>query len=670
MRKIAGYFALIGAILLISCEEETLEPRTNPRFSVTIVQEISSSGVQLGADIYDYGDEEILEYGFVYTQSSSAPDLNRDDYVSRLGRPDARFELVANHSMTLGKKYYVSAFLKTANSLVFSKSMEFVSQGSEGFIINFIEWPELIYKDQKLVVKGRLFSKQRDNYKIKLGLFDLYPDPVDSNTFTINLPIGLLTQTTGQNLETELKIEINEKSYTERRVLKFQEPVFENQSIQRINSDEEVVIKGDYLDLGSINLKIGDQQLVGLTASRNELGFFPFKNSSVEPTIAEPEVTFIVRGKSYPLGKVFGLNGPKISENKVILSRQSQVIPAVNVNFNQPSDIKFFNEGGEEIKLDVQEASSSGITVNTLEGIYPGRNFKMQLKSFGVLSNFGEFEIANPVVLTKVKKQPVSFSNEDLALVANENAYVLTGEGIIEVTLGGEFKQRKIADLPSNFGQRFQFIKQIVGDGFVLGGGGSINSQPFYDLYYFSLENLNWERLPDLPAPFTSFTGVTSKNGFLVFEGARKLFDEAISEKWILNRQTKVWERLPVPGDRYLVIQTFYSEGETFLYGFNLTDNKRAIYRMRDDFSWELHIENPSSNSPGFSTPIVFNGKYYILSNFQFSLTEVDLSTKSIRGYAYPLSFYYGRVPALNSRGFYILSGDLIQEDVQLNLFQ
>ncbi len=655
--------------MLTACEKETLDPRTNPRFSMALIQEISANGVQFGANVYDFGGEDILEYGFVYTANSVAPNLNTDDYVSAQGRPEAYFELMANHSLTLGRKYYVSAFFRTSSGLIFSKSMEFVSQGSDGFLVKSVEWPEIIYKDQKLLVKGSRFSRQKANYKIKLGIFDVYPEVLDTNTISIDLPVGLLSQTTGQDLETVLQIEIGEKRYTEKRVLRFQEPIFETQAIQAIDFDEEVIIKGDFLDLGPISIKVNNQVINGLSATKNELRFFPYKGTGLKPTMAEPEITFSVRGKSYPLGKVFRINGPKISEEKIILSRQSQVIPAVNFNLGQLSDIEFYDEDGEEINLEVIEANTSGITVNTLSGIYPGRNFKMQLKSFGILSNFAEFEIANPVVVFKAKVQPYKYTNEDLALVKNGNAYILTKQGIIEETLDGQFMQRKITDLPADFSQRFQYIKQVVEGGFVIGGGGNSNYQPFYDLYYFSLEKLQWEKLPNLPAPYTSFKLVTSKNGFLVFEEAKELFDEVVGEKWTLNLQSKIWERLPTTENRYFVTQTFHYNGETYLYGLNYTDPRRSIYRMRDDFSWELYIDLPNSNNSNFANPLVFEGKFYIISNGPYYITEINLDTKSFGGYTYPYSFFYGKVPVVYSEGIYLLSSENIQEDIRLNLF-
>lgn len=668
MRRIASYLALIWVVFLVSCEKETLEPRTNPRFSVTFIQEISSSGVQFGADIYDFGDEEILEYGFVYTQSTGAPNLNQDDYISLQGRPEGHFELVANHSMTLGKKYYVSAFLKTPTSLVFSKSMEFVSQGSEGFIINSIEWPDVIYRDQKLVVKGQRFSKQRANYKVQLGQFIVYPDLVDSNTFTINLPADLLTQTTGQDIETELRIEINEKSYIQKRVLKFQEPIFETQPVQKIKLGDEVIIKGDYFDLGPIDLKIGNQTINGLIAQKSELKFFLIRDSELKPTISEPEVTFIVRGISYELGKLFQLNGPKITEEKIILNKDTQLIPINNYAFENLYANQFYEEGGTKIEFQLLEGKSNGIVVGVGRTVFPSRNFKMQVSSLGVLSNLVEVEVVNPVVLINVSGRKYSYSEQDVAINSGDKTFVLTNQGIISETIRQNFLQEKIAELPVNVNSRIIIgVKQAVKDGFVFGAGFS-GSEFFHDLYFFSLEQLQWEKLPDLPNDLNGFGQVTSKDGFLIFEKARKEFQDQVGEKWLLNLQMKVWQKIPNPSERFLYSQTFYDNGETYLHG-NESPLEFAIYRMRADFSWEKFMETPNLNQPSiFATPLVIDRKYYVFSNLNYHINEIDLNSKTIKKYPYPY-YYNGRVPVPSSDGIYILPSEGIMEDIRLNLF-
>lgn len=668
MKESINYIVLVMLSMLVACETETLDPRTNPRFSVALIQEVSTDGLQVGASIYDFGGEEILEYGFVYSENSASPNIKTDDFISKKGMPQSYFELLANHSLILGKKYYVAAFLRTSTNLVYSKSMDFVSQGSEGFIVNSVEWPEVIYRGQKLLVKGSRFSKQKSNYRIRMGAFEVYPDELDSNSFTINIPLGLLTQTTGQDVETELKIEIGEKIYSQKRLLKFKEPVFVSLPIQKISTDQEVVIQGDFLDLGTVNLKIGEKEITGLSASQNELRFFPFKNSGINPTQSEPDITFTIRGKSYPLGKVFGLKGPEIKGDKVVLNKNSQSIPAVNFNLGDIGDINFFDKEGKEVKLPITGLDASSIQVDALNGIYPSREFSMQLKSFGLSSNFVQVEVSNPVVQITASDRSYQYSRNNPALVSGGNAYVLTDTGVIKESLDGTFRQQKIVDLP--FKDRWVSINQAVEGGFVYGGGINYSSEPQFDLYYFSPERSYWEKLPDLPQPFNSFETVTSKDGYLIFEKALKQTDEVHGERWKLNLLTKTWEKLPLDSKRFIVFQRFYDRGDSYFYGLEYSSENKAIYKMKDDFSWELHLEIPVNyETPDFTAPVVIGGNYYILSERRNTMVAIDLNLKSFRTYIFPYYSYQGAVPVVRSEGIVILSNSDYHLDIRPELF-
>lgn len=668
MKKSIGFIVLAVVGLLFSCEKETLEPRTNPRFSVALVQEISANGVQFGANIYDFGGEEILEYGFVYSSSTVSPNINSDDYVSAQGKPGEYFELLANNSLILGKKYFVSAYLKTQTSLVYSKSMEFVSQGSAGFIVNSIAWPEVIYKNQKLVVSGSRFSRIRSNYKINLGSFDLYPSELDTNSITIDLPAGLLMETTGQNLEMELRIEIGEKSYSERRVLKFQEPVFERQELQLIDVDEQVTIKGEFLDLGPISMKLGDKTISGLTATRTELKFHPFKGTNIRPSNEPMEVTYVARGKSYSLGEVFQVNGPKILAEKIILNTENPIIPAVNFNLENPNDIQFLDENGEIISLEVVKSDISEITINTTQSIYPGRKFKAQLRSMGMLSNFVDIEVTNPVVKIQAMAREFAYDTSSPALVSGDFAYVLSNQGVIRESLDGKFNQQKVADLP--FTGRWLVISQVVEGGFIYGGGLDDSSLPVFDLYFFDLQTQRWAKLPNLPEPYNSFQTVSSKDRNLIFEQAIDYSSEVEGERWKLNLQSKTWEKLPVSIGKFIRFQTFNQNGESYLYGLEYLQENRALYRMRADFTWERYLEIPSEKeTPDFFSPVLIGSKYYILSNNSYVMEEIDLISKSFKPYSMPFYEYSAVVPIVGNGSIFILSNHGFHIDIRLDLF-
>lgn len=669
MKNIGKYIALFWVILLVSCEKETLEPRTNPRFSVTIIQEISSSGVQFGADIYDYGDEEILEYGFVYTQSTGAPNLNQDDYIGAQGRPDAHFELVANHSMTLGKKYYVSAFLRTSTSLVFSEAMEFESQGSEGFIINSIEWPDLIYRDQKLLVKGQRFSKQRANYKIKLGQFEAYPDLLDSNTFTIELPLGLLTQTTGQDIEIELRIEINEKTYTEKRVLKFQEPVFESRAVQKINLGDEVMIAGDFFDLGQARLICQGQLYKDYEVSKTQIRFNPYMEFGF-PKEGElnPMVYFEIRGQRYEVGRIFEINPSYLDQKEISLKNGLNYITGRNFNFLDLSENRMEDQYGNIYTWNSQLISGDTIQVYPDEYRFPEREFSIRMKNFGQYSNFVPVKLMMPVV-RRMTSQRIFYNNwVHSAAFFNNKGYVFTREGVFEESLENGFENKLIAELPDR--TLIAEIVTSVSDRFIFGGGIDEDRMIRKKLYSFSLQSKKWEALPDLPNGNYNFSKIYQVSNGLIFEAGFKvepiLDVVANGERWHLSLPGKVWTRLAdVDFDDSGSYAIFYQGGLTYALKNNW-DSESTLERY-DESSGSWIFLSRIATGPPIPNGAILNNKLYLVGGEGY-LVEIDLSTFSTKGYYHPYSGWNSAKVFSKGNSLFVL-GEYSVFDVQPDKF-
>lgn len=637
MRRISSYLALIGMFFLWSCEEETLEPRTNPRFSVTIVQEISADGVQFGANIYDYGNEEILEYGFVYTQNAGVPNLSQDDYVTGQGRPGERFELVANHSMTIGKKYYVSAFLKTSTSLVFSKSIEFISQGSEGFIVESVEWPELIYKAQNLVVKGRRFSKQRANYKVKIGQFDIYPNLVDSTTLLLPLPEGILTQTTGQDIEMEFRLEISEKVYTERKVLKFQEPVFEILPLQQINLDGEVLIKGDFLDVGAVGLRFNGQLLPIANPSKNEIKFKPYPSLFFPSNgVSNPELILEARGIQYSLGVVFELNPSRLVTSPIVFDQEKNFIVGENFNTKELSANRFVDQFGVELSWPYEIISSELLAVYPRNSLFSSREFSVRVKNFGKYSN--------PVNLRLDFAEVRLFSSGRVegaieigpSTTLNGKGYSLTSAGIIEESLDIGFSNKILAPLPDkwfNFSYQVKLFKSGL---FIFGGGVDEQQKPKQKLYSYSIQFGKWEELTDLPNGNFSFTRIHEVSDGIIFEQGYKpgtnFFIEANQERWHFSVQNRTWKRLPdTEIEEGQTVLTFNYKGASYAFGMNSTNISRELQRYDEaSAKWSRVAIAPSIWRSAYANPLILDGKIFVFQPFSESV-EFDLENFSFR---------------------------------------
>lgn len=673
MRRIASYLSFIWVLLLVSCEKETLDPRTNPRFSVTIIQEISSSGVQFGADIYDFGDEEILEYGFVYTQSTGAPNLNQDDFVSGQGRPEAHFELVANHSMTLGKKYYVSAFLRTPTSMIFSKSMEFVSQGSEGFIINSIEWPELIYKAQNLVVKGQRFSKQRANYKVKLGQYDLYPNLVDSTMILLPLPEGLLTQTTGQDLEMELRIEINEKIYTEKRVLKFQEPVFESQAVQKIDLDGEVILNGDFLDVGLYKVMIENKGAIEKNATKNTLSFFPYKDKIFESSDkSNPEVSVIVRGKTYRLGPVFDINPTKIDQAEVVFKEDYEVIIGSNFNVNNPNANRIFDESGNPVNFGIRKVTTSSMELYGRSARFAKREFTVRVNNFGKFSNEFLVKLEYPTIQIQTKNRIQNdrfFATGQL----NQKGYSLTDIGVIEESLTVGFSNKVIASIPQIKSNVFGRVSTFVGNDFLYGGGIVYEVGDINPLFYFSLETKTWKRMSNLPNGNGSFRRSYAVQDGFIFEWGTK-FDpinnsEENQERWRYSKSQDTWTQLTdstLPeGSTYLI---YNWKGKTYaIYQSNM-NSFGEIQELTANGDWQTvgKIEERFGNT--FSNPIIIENKLYLFQSVP-NMFEINLETFEVRKIVVGFG-QLNNVPFVVGKSIIVLSSLPYAMDIRPDLLQ
>ncbi|SEG01273.1 Kelch repeat-containing protein [Algoriphagus boritolerans] len=673
MRNIGKYIAFFWVILFVSCEKETLEPRTNPRFSVTIIQEISASGVQFGADIYDYGNEEILEYGFVYTQSTGAPNLNQDDYVGAQGRPEAHFELVGNHSMTLGKKYYVSAFLRTSTSLVFSEAMEFVSQGSEGFIINSIEWPEVIYRDQNLVVKGRRFSRQQANYKVKLGQFDLYPNLVDSTTVLLPLPEGLLTQTTGQDLEMELRIEISEKVYTEKRVLKFQEPEFEKQEVQKINLDDEVVIKGDYLNVGFYKILIENVGMIEENASKNALSFFPYEDKNFENSDkSNPNISVIVRGKTYQLGEVFDLNPSKVDQEEIVIDQDYVVIPGSNFNYKNLNANQIYDEANRPINFILDEVTASSLKLYARGATFPKRDFKARVNNFGKFSN--EF-------LIKLEYPSINLQTKNRLLVntyfargqANETGYVLTDLGVIEESLTDGFSNKVIASLPELETNIFGRISTFVGNDFLYGGGIAYQTGKINPLFYFSTESKTWKKMANLPNGNGSFRRSYPVQDGYIFEWGMK-FDpinnsEENQERWRYSKSQDSWTQLTdstLPEGRTYLIYNW--KGKTYaIFQANMS-SYGEFQELTGNGTWQTVGKIDNYIGTTFSNPIIIENKLYLFQNGS-ELYEINLDTFQVKNSYFGVGniTYYSAF--VLGKSIIVLSSNSLATDIRPDLW-
>lgn len=628
------FFSLSG------CEsQEALEPIKHPRFGVALVQEVSEKGVQFGANVFEIGSQEVIEYGFVYSKNNINPKTTMDDMVSVKGRPGDYFELFANHSLQVGQKYYVAAFMKTEDLVIYSKSEEFVSQGSDGFLITSVEWPEKIYKFQSLTIKGQRLSRSLSNYQVKIDQYNVSFSLLDSNTLIVDLPSQLLTETTGKEKEVELNLQVAGKSFTQKKIVTFQEPVFEKLPLQLINFDQEVVIKGDFLDLGEIGLKYNSILRSSLSISnKNEFRFFPYKDYVMgEHDVLDPDVIVTVRGVEYNLGKVFKIKPTQLLDSEIVFKNNRFVLRGSNFSTRSgPEDNQFIGETGERLNFVVEKAYPDSLIINLQSMEYSGRDFSFQVKNFGSLSNSVKVKVEIPGI--RLKSSGLKHYIEDIRGIIQQGdfGYAITSKYIFQYDFSSlPIQIQQISTLPSYSSIYGHSIISATESYFVVGGGISIDrsSSP---VYLYSIENKQWENLSLLPTSNSSFSRIYEVNDGIVFEGGITYSENSSeridnNERWLYSIREKKWKQLA--STQTIGSSTLFSLGQQhFGIFYNEMNGNRELYQktgMED--SWQF-VKKVDVSLGGIiqDNPMVIDNKVYF-SSIYHPIVEFDLMTKNFR---------------------------------------
>ena len=133
MKRLYYSLALfLVATTLMRCNVHEVTPREYPRMRTLDVTNISSSGATFTGDVIHAGNEDIVEYGFSWTDNDST--VNRVFETKIITGPFTTGTFSSEITSTLQKNitYYLRAFARTENYIVYGKKVSFVSLGSKG----------------------------------------------------------------------------------------------------------------------------------------------------------------------------------------------------------------------------------------------------------------------------------------------------------------------------------------------------------------------------------------------------------------------------------------------------------------------------------------------------------------------------------------------------------
>lgn len=162
VNKIKFGSLLTLSFVALTCNNDEVTPRKYPRISTMEVSEITEVGARFNAEIIYPGNGEIVEYGFVWGQKESPIIQSNDKKIFAYDITSGRFTAEIVTTLKKNVTYYVRAYVKNEEYLVYGKSVSFISLGSGAPSISSIS-PIAGTLGDTVLIKGENFSYVKNN---------------------------------------------------------------------------------------------------------------------------------------------------------------------------------------------------------------------------------------------------------------------------------------------------------------------------------------------------------------------------------------------------------------------------------------------------------------------------------------------------------------------------
>jgi hypothetical protein len=565
---------------LISCHKEELTPRTNPRFSVAFIQDIDENGVQFAANVYDFGSDDILEYGFVYAEGFN-PTYENAEIIKKTGKPGEFFELSARHSMVKGKEYKVAAFIKTDIGIVYSVSVTFVSKGSGGFIFEKMELPQQVYFGDTIIVYGKDFSRVAGNYSIWVSNSEASVFEVTDEFFRFILPGPFQTSSFSNDPEPlDFYIKIVEKSIVVQEMVEFKRPQINQTPLQEKDYSEIVTIEGDFL--GYLNAEIEYENESGLRytlpiieSTKNTISF----QLAARFTEQLPKIMLKIKAEEFVLTNLVKLKPSELEPGQEfeIFSWEDIIVKTINPNSHSPFFNSFIGDLPESI-INTSQIQGSNISL-FFDGQYNplGRQMKIHLNNVGIKSQNSvtvKFKDASlPFILVPNSFQP-GYGGANRGVSVNDIGYLFRDKSVFKLNP----ETRELVFVTDNGQTPFDVASIFAVPGpnekIYTASRNIFNNPGHPEFFEFDTRTERLVKLENIPTTSTYPLAVFATDKYLYYDGGFSYSEGfgyiEINDRWRYDFEKKIWEKFEgiIKTDpfirRYI---PFWYQGELYLLG-------------------------------------------------------------------------------------------------------
>ncbi len=187
----------LGLVLLVvffySCQEDTLPGKTDyPFLTINNVTGISSQGAEFTANIINLGNQEIIDYGFVWDDSIPKPSINNDHKSLGVKPAIGKMTFDIKNGLRSGVNYHVRAYIQTDKYIVYSDITEFESKGSNPPKINNFT-PLTGSMGTVVKITGENFTCNSNKILVMFGSLTAKVDSSSENAIYMKVPKTLVS---------------------------------------------------------------------------------------------------------------------------------------------------------------------------------------------------------------------------------------------------------------------------------------------------------------------------------------------------------------------------------------------------------------------------------------------------------------------------------------------
>ena len=207
MKKATLFPVLLFLLIFQSCDKEAeVKEKDYPYLITTEISDLTNTSVVFNGKIISTGNEEIIEYGFLWDTYEPKIETANKIVMSNSANIGS-YSAKTSSSLIKDSQQLVRAYLKTSSHLVYGNTIKFTSNGGASGEITDIT-PLRGYVNSKVIIEGNNFSYRKDEITVFFGDVKAEIDSCTDKKLIVRVP------DIDEDAEVVIKVVVNNKTIT------------------------------------------------------------------------------------------------------------------------------------------------------------------------------------------------------------------------------------------------------------------------------------------------------------------------------------------------------------------------------------------------------------------------------------------------------------------------